>query len=230
MLVKSAERAPLGQLLAFLELGEHLAHDCALQQATLAPDPSMHHFFLNQARQERSHAHAFHTATLWLGEKHLGSNPYIQTLNRFRTELEWACREKQFLISVLAEQVILEGLGEVMLKKLEGGLVKRQAPFQKLRRLLLLQEEAHHGFGIRVLEQAITNHETSISQLRHQAKPFIALAEHLIVSIADLLYTIDEHPHWYLEEFHKHLPKWMNLPNGDSTYIHLSILSTEAHR
>ncbi|MCZ6800450.1 MAG: hypothetical protein O7F12_08190 [Nitrospirae bacterium] len=213
MLIKPEERAPLAHLLSFLELGEHLAHDCALQQAALSSNEGMCHFFMSQARQESFHARTFRMATRWLGAKHMGASPYTHTLHQFRTQLDQACHRKEFLTTVLAEQVILEGLGEVMLKKLEHGLMKRQASFQKLRQLLLYQEEAHHGFGLRVLERAIIHQDISVSELREHAQPFLQLAERLVLSLADLLYSIDEDPNWYLKEFHQHLPRWLRKPS-----------------
>ena len=217
MLIKPEERAPLAHLLSFLELGEHLAHDCAIQQVALSSNDGMRHFFMSQARQEFFHARTFRMAARWLGTKHIGASPYTHTLRQFRVQLEQAYCRGDFLTTVVAEQVILEGMGEVMLKKLDHGLMKRQAAFQKLRQVLLLQEEAHHGFGLRVLERAIIHQEISVTAIREQAQPFVQLAERLVLSLADLLYSIDEDPHWYLKEFHQHLPAWLGEPSPISS-------------
>ena len=155
MLVLTNERVPIARLLKFMELGEQLAHDCAEAQAQMVSKRSMQVFLRGQARQERAHAVAFQGAILWLAPRHLGSSPFLAPLQRYRELIQGAMVRGDFLETVLAEQIILEGLGEVILNRMEQGLVKRNAPFRTLRRILLQQEEAHHGFGVRTLKRAV---------------------------------------------------------------------------
>ncbi len=79
MLIDPHERVTLAHLLRFLELSERLAHDCALAQAALAPEPGMRRFLLTQARQEAFHAAAFQSVTSWLVPRHL---PPIRALGK----------------------------------------------------------------------------------------------------------------------------------------------------
>src|SRR5574340_847598 len=155
MLVRPDERVPIARLLRFLEQGEELARDCAKAQATLAPEAGMRSFLLGQARQEGYHAVVFRGAIAWLAPRHLGSCPRLQPLERYRTLIEDAIRRGDLAETLLAEQIILEGLGEAILKRIDAGLVKRNAPFGRLRRILVRQEEAHHEFGRRALDRAI---------------------------------------------------------------------------
>ena len=211
MLVKSDEQVPIARLLKFMELGEQLAHECALAQTSLAPEPGMQRFLSGQARQERYHAWAFHGAIAWIAPRHLGPVPFIQPMEQYRHLLDSAFRRKEFAETILAEQIILEGLGEAILKKIEAGLVKRQAPFQRLRHTLLHQEEAHHAFGHRVLQRIIAREEAKIETLQDRAPEYLAFAESMLTTATDLLEAIDEDPTEYIGEFHQQLPSWLRV-------------------
>ena len=209
MLVKSDERVPLARLLMFMELGEQIAHSCANAQAAIAPEPGMQTFLSGQARQEKFHALSFKWAIGWLAPRHVGPVPFLKPLEQYRQRLDAAIQQKNFIELLLAEQIILEGLGEGILKKIEVGLVKRRAPFQRLRRMLIHQEEAHHAFGNRALRRALDRQETTVEYLRDQAQDYLALAETMMTSVADLFEAIDEDPEEYITAFHEHLPPWL---------------------
>ncbi|GJL54901.1 MAG: hypothetical protein NPIRA02_20330 [Nitrospirales bacterium] len=206
MLLLTNERLPLARLLQFIELGEEIAHDCAKTQVALTQDPGMTHFLQGQARQELLHARTFHTAINWIAPKHLGPSPFSQPFAQYQRLIASALDRGDLYETILAEQVMLEGLGEVTLKKLEKGLLKRQAPFQRLRRMFLQQEEAHHGFGLRLLERAIVQRTISTQSLQIRAQDYIGLVESMIRTGQELLVEINEDPDWYLTEFQKTLP------------------------
>ena len=209
MLVKADERVPLAKLLKFMELGEQLAHNSAKVQAEFAPDPRMRTFLLGQARQERFHAVSFKCAIGWLAPRHAGDVPFMKPFEQYRQRLDGALREQDFFESLLGEQVILEALGEALLKKIEAGLINRRAPFQKLRRMLLHQEEAHRAFGLRILESEMHHQKISNEILHERAQEYIALAETMILSVTDLFDALKEDPKEYLAEFRHHLPGWL---------------------
>ncbi len=209
MLVFPNERVPLARLLTFMELGERLAHDCALAQAALAPEPGMRRFLLTQARQEVYHAVAFQGAIAWLAPRYLGTSHLHAPLERYRTLIDEALRRGDYLETILAEQIILEGLGQATLKRIEEGLVKRGAGFTQFRRLLLLQEEAHHAFGQRTLERAMVNGETSPEDLRARIPPYLALIDELIRSLKELFESVDENPATYTSNARSYLPGWL---------------------
>ncbi len=209
MLVRPDERVPLARLLQFLEHGERLAHDCARAQATLASDANMRRFLFGQARQESFHATVFHGAVVWLAPRHLGACPVLPPLERYRALIEEAIRERRFAETLLAEQIILEGLGEAILKRLEAGLVKRQAGFGHLRRILLHQEETHHAFGSRTLERAIEAGQASPEVLRVRAPEYLAVADEMVLALGDLFVSIDEDADAYIKDARSSLPDWL---------------------
>ena len=214
MLVRHDERVPIARLLTFLEHGERLANECAMVQATLATDPEARRFLLRQASQEAAHALVFQGAIAWLAPRHLGDAPYLPALEEYRAILDEALARNDLLETFLAEQVILEGLGEAILTRIEEGLVKRAAPFGRLRRLLLQQEEAHHGFGRRMLERAMAESRIDAETLRRRAQDYLALTDEMVLALSDLFESIAEDPTAWAKDVRKFLPEWLVKTNA----------------
>ncbi|MDH4302132.1 MAG: hypothetical protein OEV51_08650 [Nitrospira sp.] len=208
MLVRPDEKVPIARLLTFLEHGERMAHDCAKAQAALSEEAGARRFLLNQAKQEAMHAVVFQGAIAWLAPKHLRDAPFLPALEEYRTLLADALARHDLLETFLAEQVVLEGLGEVVLTRIEQGLVKRAAPFGRLRRILLRQEEAHHGFGRRQLERAIERDETDRATLRQRAQRYLVLTDAMVFTLCDLFDSIDEDADAWATDVRTFLPDW----------------------
>ncbi|HEX5645754.1 MAG TPA: ferritin-like domain-containing protein [Nitrospira sp.] len=208
MLVRPDEKVTIARLLTFLEHGERMAHDCAQAQAALVDDHGSRRFLLSQARQEAAHATVFRGAIAWLAPKHLGDTPLLPALEEYRKLVTDALDRRDLLESFLAEQVILEGLGEAILTRMEVGLAKRHAPFGRLRRILLHQEEAHHGFGRRRLEQAIERGDLDLPTLQHQAQQYLALTEAMVLDLGTLFDSIGEDPTAWARDVRTFLPEW----------------------
>ena len=213
MLVHTDEKLPIARLLTFLEHGERLAHSCAKAQAALAVDPGHRRFFLSQARQEAIHAMVFQGAITWLAPKYLGHTPILPALEDYRKLLHDALARKDLIEAVLAEQVILEGLGEAILTRIEAGLVKRAAPYARLRRILLYQEESHHGFGRRMLERAIAEGHADVESLRRNAQDYLELTERMVLALSDLFESIAEDPAAWAADVRTFLPPWLSREN-----------------
>lgn len=211
MLVHSDEKVPIARLLTFLEHGERLAHTCAKAQAALTADPGHRRFLLSQARQEAMHAMVFQGAVAWLAPRYLGNTSILPALEDYRKLIFDALARKDLIETVLAEQVILEGLGEAILTRIEAGLVKRAAPYGRLRRILLYQEEAHHGFGRRMLERAMSDGHTDAEILRHNAQHYLELTERMVLALRDLFESIDEDPAAWTASARACLPPWLSI-------------------
>lgn len=209
MLVYPEERVPIARLLTFLEQGERLAHDAARAQAGLAPDEKTRRFLLSQARQEAVHAVVFRGAITWLAPRHLGASPLLPPLERYRALLDQAIRRRDFVESLLAEQIILEGLGEAILSRIEDGLAKRGAAWGRLRRILLHQEEAHHAFGCRALDRVIAEGRTSPEELRSRALGYLTLTDAMVATLGDLFDSINEDPSAWVADARSYLPSWL---------------------
>jgi GNAT superfamily N-acetyltransferase len=209
VLVRPDEKTPIARLLTFLEYGERMANECAKAQAALAPESGSRRFLLNQARQEAMHAVAFQGAIAWLAPRHLADAPFLPALEEYRRILNDALARQDLLETFLAEQVILEGLGEAILTRIEEGLVKRAAPFGRLRRMLLQQEEAHHGFGRRMLERAMAEGRIDAETLHRRAQDYLALTDQIVLTLRDLFESIAEDPTAWAQDVRKFLPPWL---------------------
>ena len=209
MLILCGERVPIARLLSFLQYGEQMAHVCAQRQAALAPDSKTFRFLTTQARQEAMHALVFRSAIGWLAPRHLGEAPFLPALEEYRRLLTEALERGDWLESILAEQVILEGLGEAILTRIETGLEKRQAPFRRLRLMLLHQEEAHHEFGRRLLERAMADGTRELTDLRRRSQDYLALTESMVLTLCDLFETIDEDASVWAADVRTFLPDWL---------------------
>ena len=209
MLVRHDEKVPIARLLTFLEQGERLANQCAQAQAAMVQDLRSRHFLLGQARQEAAHAWIFQGAIAWLAPRHLGDAPFLPALEEYRNLLDQALARQDLLETFLAEQVILEGLGEAILMRIEEGLIKRAAPFGRLRKMLLQQEEAHHGFGRRMLEEAMTEGRIDSETLCSRAQDYLELADQMILTLSELFESITEDPTVWVRGVRKFLPAWL---------------------
>ncbi len=210
MLVQRDERRPIARLLSFLEYGERLAHECAKAQAALVDEPRGRRFLLNQSRQELMHARVFRLAIAWLCPRSLGANPVLPALERYRALIDDALRRRELPETLLAEQVILEGLGEAILARIEAGLAKREAPFGRLRRVLLHQEAAHHEFGCRQLERLIGSGEASLERLRGRVPDYLDLTQAMVTTLADLFASIGEDAAAWASDAPRFLPEWLS--------------------
>lgn len=208
MLVGHDERVPIARLLTFLEHGERMAHACAKAQAVLSNDPKTQRFLLSQAKQEAMHARVFQGAIAWLAPKHLRDIPFLPALEAYRQMLNDALACRDLTETFLAEQVVLEGLGEAILTRIEQGLAKRAAPFGRLRRILLQQEEAHHGFGRCQIEQAIARGETDIQDIRQRAQRYLTLTDGMVLTLCDLFDSINEDATAWAHDVRTFLPDW----------------------
>jgi len=209
VLIRPGEHVPIARLLNFLAQGEHLAHDVAHSQATLTTDPHVRRFLLSQARQEAFHAVVFQGASAWLAPRHLGASPSLRALDQYRARVTEALQRKDLYESIMAEQIILEGLGEALLTRIEAGLVKRHAGFRRLRQILLHQEEAHYAFGRRLLERAMTAGETDPDRLRLPGHEYLALSEAMVTMVRDLFDSIDEDAAAWCRDAKRYVPEWL---------------------
>lgn len=209
MLVYPHEQIPVARLLAFLEHGERIASKCARRQADLSSTNRNRRFFRMQARQEAMHAVVFQGAIAWLAPRHLGGSPFLPALEEYRRLMQEALDQGNLFETVLAEQVILEGLGETILTRIEQGLAKRNAPFGRVRRILLQQEEAHHGFGRRLLEGALAAGDVTLDQLRARSQDYLVLTDAMVLALSDVFATIDEDAAAWAADVRTFLPTWL---------------------
>ena len=210
MFIHPDQRAPIARLLQFLRDGEYLASDCARAQARARAGPGHAPVSPKPGPARVLSSIVFQANIAWLAPRHLGTCPLLPPMERYRALIEDAIRRGDFAETLMAEQIILEGLGEAILVRIEEGLAKRNAPFEGLRRMLLQQEEAHHGFGCRTLERMFAAGVTSPEVLWDRGQDYLALTHAMVATLADLFTSIEEDATAWAADVGRYVPKWLN--------------------
>jgi hypothetical protein len=200
MHIGSDEKHHLAQLLSFLLSGEHIAHRCAAEQAKLCDDKTMNHFLRKQSRQEKFHAGVFSSAIMWLTPKG-STNPARKQMQNYEQLLIRDLHSKNLLASIYGLQVILEGMADVALSRLNHGFEQRGDNYQKIRQTILMQEEAHHEFGMQ-FTTINGNRQDAISM----SEPYLSTMHDIFIPLQPLFELFDEDSNDYLLEFYQKLP------------------------
>ena len=210
MQLLSSETHYLGQILSLLIAGERLAHDCAIQQARyLTPiKPKEAKFLMGQARHEALHAKLFAAAQRWLTPSHQ-NNQLLAPLENYQQCIATAIQQGQIAESVFALQILLEGMGEVVLQRLNARAERYQFGLSRLRRMILGQEAAHHHFGLTRLQDYMHYQGIEQTQLRRQAQPYLELSWQLLEQMAPVFAGLDEDPDSYWQQLTEELPAWL---------------------
>jgi ribonucleotide reductase beta subunit family protein with ferritin-like domain len=208
MLIGLDERTQFARLLGFLAQGERVAHECAQAQAALAPREKMRRFFLKQAQQEAIHVKVFQSAIAWLAPRQLPCPP-LAAMNRYQHLLQRGIEQRNLAETLLGGQIILEGLGEVVLNHIQAGLGVRKAGFDRIVRVLLTQEETHHAFGCSMLERTITDSQVCLDTLRRRSVEYLSLTDAMLFDLGDLFEYFGEDQNAYALETRGTLPDWL---------------------
>ncbi len=173
-----ARRRALGLFLRHLAHGERVAQAGAMRQARIAPSVRAARFLRSQARHEALHARIFDVAALALAAPalRLPACPYAA----FDAQLAADAGRGDYPATVVGTQVVLEALGEILLERLEIGLVKHGAGFVRIRRLFRAQEAAHHAFGVAELADLAASTPGGMRELVRCLPPYRLLAGGMI--------------------------------------------------
>ena len=185
------------------------ANECAKAQAALAMDSGF--LMLSpQSGSTRSCA-CFGVSALiaWLAPRHLGDAPFLPAIEEYRRILNAALARQDLLDTLLAEQVILEGLGEVILTRIEEGLIKRAAPFGPSATDLTSTRRSSSRIRLAMLERAMAEGRIDAETLRCRAQDYLALTDRMILTVSDLFESIAEDPTVWAQDVQKFLPPWL---------------------
>ena len=199
MNIGADEKKHIARYLKFLLCCEKIAHRCSARQAKLCEDRQMKRFLLKQSRQEKFHAITFQSGILFLAPKGVNAPAQKQT-RTYDALLDEAIKNQDLLSSVIGLQVILEGMGEIALARLDSGMKQRDAGLQKLRRAILAQEDAHHDFGLQYLNKNL------LSIMSIQPEVYLAVISDMLTSMQNLFEFFDEDSDQYIADFRHNLP------------------------
>ncbi len=231
MPIAPGQRIQIARLFHFVMLCELIARDCARRQAALSSDSGSRRFLQAEARQEAFHVQVFRSAIGGLAPQILDAAPSVPQLARYRALTERALDGRDFTETLIAQQVILEGLGDVVFERIGSGMTDRGVGFTRLRRMLTKQEHAQHAFGLRTLNQAIATERTSVDSLRQQGTRYLELVEGILVRLSETFETFAEDPGLFRRHFQQTLTTWLRAdcvaqPGPGCHYLDLPSVTT----
>jgi hypothetical protein len=212
-----AQRDQTARLFAVLARGEAIAHDCARRQAELVDDSRSRRFLLVQALQERTHRMLFDSAAGWLAPQQKRVLP--PAMIEFEQLLQQALARGDLTESLIASQVVLEGLGEQILIRLNRGLDKQGIGFARQRRVLLHQEQGHFAFGQRLLLRRLQSGQARSGQVQELAGSYLLLVMDIVAEMAEVFDVLDEDTGEYTEGLVAALPSWLLPPESNATEL-----------
>lgn len=212
-----SQRDQTARLFAVLAHGEVMAHDCARRQAELVDDRRCQRFLQVQAQQERVHRMLFDRAAAWMAPKQKRVLP--PAMIEFEQRLHRALARGDLTESLVASQVVLEGLGEQILSRLNRGLDEQGIGLSRQRRVLLHQEQGHFAFGQRLLLRQLQAGQAGIGQLQELAGGYLLLVTAMIAEMAEVFDVLDEDAREYTDGLIAALPCWLLPGESNSTAL-----------
>lgn len=206
MKIKSNTRAEIGRLFSCLEYGEQLSHDCAVRQTNLETVDS-NRFFIRQARQEQYHAKVFNRVILCITPR--GPKQVPAALKRFRMRLERAWERGDLVETLVGQQIILEGLGELILYKMDKKFDQRGIGFNRVRKILLHQERGHQTFGHRMVIGLVNSGVARIEQISILASEYLVLVDRILNDLQPMFDVVGADANQYKIELRERLPNWV---------------------
>jgi len=197
------------RLFSFLMQGERLAFACAGAQAKIFSDSKIRRFFANQARHEHFHAQVLKAGIGILMPKGVDKPMVSAAMNHYGRLLAEAFARNDPMETLLGMQVVLEGLGDVTLQRLDAGFPARGGGFRRVRKIILGQEDAHHGFGVRQLERYVHERGEVPEHLLNRTQDFLQLSGEMLMEVSPLFEYFNEDPEDYILDLKKKLPDWL---------------------
>jgi hypothetical protein len=208
MMISANQSIAVGKLLHVMAEGEYLARDCARRQAISARNRRLKRFFSAQARHEQFHASLFLGAARRLAPDSAPQPEYKNGLTLYARSLDVAMSANRWDEVVIGQQLVLEGLGELVLQRLDREMSRRGLGFARTRCIVLKQERAHHHFGERWVKERLGSGQLSVIRAREVVEQFIGLADVVLADIAELLDGLETDPNSFRQAFHQRLPGW----------------------
>lgn len=213
MNIGADEKKQVARLLNFLLSGEKVAQRCSKKQSQLTTNVHMKRFFVRQARQETFHAATFKSAILLLAPKGV-QTPSMTAMRQYETLLNDAISNQNLSSSILGLQVILEGMGDIVLSHISNGIEQRGIGYRKIRQAILAQEDTHHQFGLDYFRN-----NGRLDSSHEQQDDYLSLIDEMLFSLQGLFDFFDEDTNTYITEFNQSLPAEIN--------IHKHLMKTE---
>ncbi|UTW45726.1 hypothetical protein KFE80_02090 [bacterium SCSIO 12696] len=205
------ESIQIARMLQVLKQGEEVARDCARMQAQLRHkyEPRVAKFLRSQARQEHFHAQTIQAGILWATPKAHRQNTHSPAMESLYRRCCQAIKEGRYAESVLAIQIVLEGMGETVLRAIDSNMERRRLGLKKLRHIIVHQEVAHHTFGLRELDKAVAAEGMEQSEVVRLSQEYLDLSERVFAELDTVFEYFGESEQKFQTSVKDALPEWL---------------------
>ncbi len=214
---RPSQSAELIQLFSLLSQGEKIAHRSAIvqaQQMNTCGRRSQAKFLRTQARHELFHSKVFDSTVLFLGGK--TNTTKFHCLNRYASYLEKSLNSGAIIESLLATQVVLENLGKLALQGIDGRMEQQGKGLEKIRSVILAQEDEHHHFGQSELLSLMQDEGVQIDTVRQLTQLYAELAFDILDEVAPLFDALDSDNERFKHNLLNEMPAWLNIDLASS--------------
>ena len=201
----------LARLLDFLKAGEQVASVCAQRQSEFVADKDRQcsKFLRRQSGQEQFHNRVFQGAEYWLSARGVRQQSNCEAFREYERRVLHALDQGHFSESLFAVQVMLESVGETVLSHLDAGMTRRRMGLQRIRRVILQQERAHHSFGGQQLQRWMRLEGVSQAQMRDIAEPYVSLGRQMLDGMDAVFAGLNQDKQRYWNHIENELPDWL---------------------
>ena len=186
-------------LCALVLAAERLSMRCAGMQAALARGLPFERLFLVQQRHERGHVALFRSVLVVSRTRGESMDKPLAALAAYEWRLVSALARGELADSLVGLQVVLEGIGTSLFRSFTAS-----PALERMKRGLLLQEEAHHELGARLLRQI---QDAKIDSLQAAARTYVEAGRVLVEAANPFLRRVGI----TAEDPRLSLPEWLLL-------------------
>ncbi|MGS2722388.1 hypothetical protein ACVBEJ_01495 [Porticoccus sp. GXU_MW_L64] len=207
------ESTQIARMLQVLKRGEEVARDCARMQANLQAEtnPKAAKFLRSQSRQEHFHAQVIQGGILWVAPKQFRSRVHCPAMETIYQRCCKAIENGRYAESVLAIQIVLEGMGETVLRAIDSQMEQRRLGLKKLRHTIVHQEVAHHTFGLRELRRAMEMEELVPQDMTETAQEYLQLSAEVFAELDSVFEYFDSCQQRFQHSVQSALPNWLQV-------------------
>lgn len=130
-------------------------------------------------------------------------------MKRYAILLNEAIDANNYAETIMGLQVILEGFGDVILENLNDNIEKRGNYLARIRKMILAQEDAHHAFGLKMLEAVTADNPDLRMSLIKRADDYFELIDCFLKASSGLFSHFHIDPRDYHEGLNNNLPQWL---------------------
>ena len=172
----------------------------------MAVDKTAALFLSRQADQETHHAKVFNRVVSCITPRRTPKVPVA--LRQLGLQLERAASLNNLVETLVGQQIVLEGFGELILLRLNKKFDQRRIGFKRLRHTISQQEQGHQVFGERMLHTLVHRGNESCDGVRDLAQEYLFLVDRILGELQPMFDVVGANADQYKVELRTQIPQW----------------------